>query len=490
MAFLSFESFAEFNTYLTFVMTGMSIMMVIGAVTSAPSFISTYYEYATGKPHVECEHPNFWNNATTYFYVGTYVTQLVFETLTLLPAVRRIPLRFRLLTGLVVPFLEMIILILIPAITIPTQSGAIVVLMVVAVLGGFSKAMCDSSTNALCGPFPTYVVNGEQWGLAISSLFMSILQVILKVSMGTEFDDVNTQSRIYFGVAIAFQLATIIQVVLLFSNPFAQKYIAEFRMLKGENRETQSTATNPFSEMQEQDVEVQGEIQDDTNEDLEGMARVKDLHPENSTGEDVLPTSGTVLAVKGDADGTVDPDQQGNLTSSDQMMRASLWTVVKKVYPMLFSTFFVFFLTLTLWPGVYFSTYTGNPEWFMTVVVLLFNVGDFLSRLVLMVRVLRPSPVACLVGSVARVLFIIPVVLCVRGIINNEAVPYVLVLLFGLTNGYFGTMSMIYCPRTPTLTTAGERSLAGVIGGLFIQVGLALGSNFGAIINGVIIPNA
>eukprot|EP00796_Vickermania_ingenoplastis_P005086 gene5086-biopygen10078 len=233
MGFLNFESFAEFNTYVTFVMIGMSIMMVISAVTGAPSFITKYYEYATGIPDVECENPAFWNNANTFFNLGTYVTQLICEAITLLPAVRAIPLRFRLLTGLSVPFAEMLILILIPVIKIPTQTGAIVVLMMVAVLGGFSKALCDSSVNALAGPFPTNVVNVEQWGLATASLFMSILSVILKVSMGETFDEVNTQSRIYFGVAIGFQLLTIAQFVLLYSNPFAHRYSAEFRMLKG-----------------------------------------------------------------------------------------------------------------------------------------------------------------------------------------------------------------------------------------------------------------
>lgn len=491
MGFLSFESFAEFHTYVTFVCIGMSIMMVISAVTGLPSFITEYYKYATGNPDAVCENPNFWNNANTYFNLGTYVTQLVFEALTLLPAVRKIPLRFRLLTGLVVPFLELIILIIVPAIKISSQSGAIVVLMSVAVLGGFSKAMCDSTTNALVGPFPTYVVNGEQWGLTTSSVLMSLLAVILKVSMGVTFEETNKQSRIYFGVAIAFQLATIIQVLLLYSNPYAQRYVAEFRMLKSSSAdvEQRSVASNPLSHGGAENAEAEGEVKEDSNDDLEGQARVKDLHPEDSHGDVGLPTSGSVLLTKGDADGMVDVDQNGEMTSSDQMLRASLWSVVKKVYPMLFSTFFVFFLTLTLWPGVFFSTYTGNPDWFGTVIVLLFNIGDFLSRLVLMVRVLRPSPMACLIGSVSRVLFIIPVVLCVRGIINTEALPYILVLLFGLTNGYFGTMSMIYCPRTPTLSAAGERSLAGVVGGLFIQLGLAFGSNFAAVINGVLIPN-
>lgn len=478
---MGFESFAEFNAFVTFVMIGMSIMTVISAVTGAPSFISKYYEYATGIPGVECENPAFWDNANTFFNLGTYVTQLACEALTLLPAVRRIPLRFRLLMGLFVPFAEMLILILVPVFKIPTQSGAIVVLMMVAILGGFSKGLCDSSANALVGPFPTVFVNGEQWGLAISSLFMSILSVILKVSMGETFSEVNTQSRIYFGIAIGLQFLTIVQFLLLYKNPFAHKYIAEFRMLNGGAAE--EGASEPVEE-------AEGVVQDD-DDDAVDITADKDLHPENNDDSDEsVRASAAVLRARGDADGMVDADQHGKMTSSDQMVKADLCTVIKKVYPMLFSTFFVFFLTLTLWPGVFFSTYSGDTNWFSTVIVLLFNTGDFLSRIVLMFPALRPSPMVCLIGSVSRLLFIPLLVVCVRGLIDNEALPYVLVVLFGLTNGYFGTMSMIYCPRTPTLSTAGERSMSGVVGGMFIQIGLALGSNFAAIINGVIIPNS
>lgn len=472
MGFLNFETFSEFNTFVTFVMMGMSIMMVVSAVTGAPSFIQEYYKYATGDPDAVCENPGFWDNANTFFNLGTYVPQLCFEALTLLPAIRIIPLRYRLLLGLVIPFAEMILLILIPVFKIPSQTGAIVVLMVVAVLGGLSKALCDSSANALVGPFPTQYFNGEQWGLAISSLFMSILAVILKASMGESFDEVNTQSRIYFGIAIGFQFLSILQFLLLFKNPFAQRYIAEFRMLK------KSKDGEPIEEGEEE--------QDEEKMEKDAIEAAKGDEG-NPTGE-TKKVNAAVLHAKGDADGMVDADQDGTMTSGQQMLNASLATVIRKIYPMLGSTFFVFFLTLTLWPGVYFSTWSGDSKWFATIIVLLFNAGDFFSRIVLMIRPLRPSPLVCLIGSFSRVLFIPLVVLCVRGIIDTQVLPYILVFLFGLSNGYFGAMSVIYCPRTPTLSTAGERSLAGVTGGMFIQIGLALGSNFAALLNSVIIP--
>lgn len=142
-----------------------------------------------------------------------------------------------------------------------------------------------------------------------------------------------------------------------------------------------------------------------------------------------------------------------------------------------------------MWPGVFFNAYQGNSEWYTTIIVLLFNLGDFTSRIILLVPKIRPPPMACIYGCIARTLFIPIVAVCVHGDIQSEALAYVLCLTFGLSNGYFGAMSTVYCPRTPTLTTAGERMLAGIIAGLALECGLAGGSNFAALINGIIIPS-
>lgn len=455
-------------------------MMTVSAVTGAPSFVTKYYEYATGKPGVECENPTFWNNANTFFNLGTYTMQICCEGFTLLPAIRKIPLRYRMIVGLLIPLGELLTLVLIPVFTIPSQNGAIAALMTVSIVDGFSKSLADSSTHALAGPFPTQFFNGEQWGLAICSLLMCIISVILKASMGNTFDDVNTQSRIYFVIAIVFQLLTILQFTLMISNPFAHKYVAEFRMLKGIPEPLESVELNE---------EYAGEFREHAEEEEEEEVIEKNLHPENSEDELEHGVNAVAIRVKGDADGMVDKDQHGTVTSSDQMLRANGCVVVKKVYPLLLSSFYCFFLTLTMWPGVYFNAYHGNSDWYTTLISLLFNLGDFTSRVILLVPKLRPPPMACLYGCAARTVFVPILVLCVRGIINNMGASYALCVIFGLSNGYFGAMSTVYCPRTPTLSTAGERMLAGIIAGLALECGLAVGANFAAILNGVIIPS-
>nr|AAL87659.1 guanosine permease [Leishmania amazonensis] len=469
-----FHTLAEFNTFVTFVLLGMSIMMVTSAVTSAPDFVTKYFIFATGDPDAVAETPLFWTHANTFYNAGTYAMQVVTEIASLTPFMRSIPLGIRLFLGLGIPFVELVIIIAVPAATIPTQNGAIAVIMMVAVMGGFSKALCDSCTNALVGPFPTKFMNGAQWGLTVVALFMSIIQIILQVSMGSTFQDVLTISRIYFGIGIGIQVMAIVALFFLRYNPFALKYIAEFRaaaLRRGghveieESQDSKEPATGDVAEAHKTgDKEV-------TLDEMEETDEVRAVN-----AEVLVAKSGAVLQATGDADRMVDLDQTKNITSTEQMLRASVWSVFKRIYPMLLCAFTIFFMTLLLFPGVFFLV-PARSGWYMTIIVLLFNAGDFVARVLLMIRVLRPSPKAVIGGTFGRLAVVPLLVLCVRGIIPGVALPYILIFVFGLTNGYFGTMSCIHCPRTPTLHYAGERSVAAMLSGIALMLGLCFGSN-------------
>ncbi|KAK7199910.1 inosine-guanosine transporter [Novymonas esmeraldas] len=472
---VGFHSFAEFNTYVTFVLLGMSIMMVASAVTSAPEFVTKYYIYATGDPDAVAETPLFWTNANTFYNAGTYAMQVITEIASLTPFMRSIPISVRLFLGLGIPFAELLIIIIVPTVTIPTQNGAIAVIMVVAVMGGFSKALCDSCTNALVGPFPTKFMNGAQWGLTVVALLMSIVQIILQVSMGSTFHDVLTISRIYFGIGIGIQVLAVVELVLLRYNPFAQKYVAEFRVAALQRRG--SAATEQSLESNEPATGAIADAVGDAEDKVRALDEAEEADEVRAVhSNDYVARSGAVLQATGDADRMVDLDQTKNISSTEQMLRASVWSVFKRIYPMLFCAFTVFFATLLVFPGVFFMV-PARSGWYMTIIVTLYNVGDFVARVLLMFRVLRPSPKFVIIGTLGRLLIIPLIVVCVRGYIPGVALPYVLITLYGLTNGYFGTMSCIHCPRTPTLHYAGERSVAAIMAGIFLMLGLCFGSN-------------
>ncbi|CCW66970.1 unnamed protein product [Phytomonas sp. Hart1] len=517
MVFLGFHSLAEVNVYITFVLLGMAIMMVLGIMLSAPSFVSLFYIYATGKPDAVCEKPWFWNNALTFFFAVLYSVQFTCESLTLTNFIRRIPLLLRLLVGLSIPFIELLILYIVPIIKLRTQDGAIAVIIIMAIFGGFSKAVIDTTTNAIVGPFPTKFVNGEQWGISISPLLMSIVQIILKYSMSDSFEDVLKQCHIYLGIGMFFQLLTVIEILILYKNPFAQKYNAEFRYKaehkSNENFENEQNALHnpkekdPNSEKSSSmlnDHNVNPQFIDNMNvstdnnsiighdpkkasQGNEGMNQAEGFNTDH-TSRHHHGLSTAILRAVGDADKMVDVDQVKNIKSTDQMLRVSVIGVAKRVWPMLLCTFFTYYLSLLLFPGLFFKADVGNNPWYFTLVVFLFNFGDFLGRILLMHRPFRPSPKAVLIGAIGRSGFIPLLILCANHVIKGSTVPYILSLLVSMSNGYFGTMASMYSPRTPTLTKAGERSLAGILSGIFLMLGLCAGSNSALLLNLIFWP--
>ncbi|KAH9597034.1 Equilibrative nucleoside transporter [Trypanosoma melophagium] len=456
MAVLGFHSFSEFVVYLTFLFFGVSVMLVSSAISAALSFITAYYKYAQGKPDVEAEDPVFWANVLTYFNVAVFVMQVLCEAFVLAPFGRCIPLRPRLTAGLLIPLVEVLILILV-LVGKTSEAGAKATIVVIAIVSGLSKTLCDSSTTALAALFPTKFFGAFVWGLGVSGIISSALSIIIKASMPNDFYCVLTQSRIYFGVTMGFQLFSCILLVVMPRIPLAREYTAEFRYVH--------------------DHRKQGHAPDDERADSSEEAKEASMATLEYTTESADPGNGTnVLNAEGDADNVKDTDQVDNITSTQQMLSARIWTLLVRVCPMLLSCFIVFGATLQVFPGVFFAVKSDN-EWYTTIIVAMFNVGDFVGRFFLLFKLLQPLPRVVLAGTFLRLLAIPPLVLCVCGIIPCIALPYILCLIWGTTGGYFGGKAMIYGPRTPSLTMAGQRSLAAIMVELSLQLGLFIGSS-------------
>ncbi|AAQ16077.1 adenosine transporter 2, putative [Trypanosoma brucei brucei TREU927] len=454
MAMLGFESTAEFFVYLTFIFFGMSVMNVTNAIYSNYYFFWEYYKFAQGNEHAVSANPSFWKHMFTYYNVVVFTMQVLLEAFMLTPLGRRIPISWRLFFGLSLPMVEIIVILVIPAVGGTSEGGAMATMMIVAFVCGISMTLCDSSNAALAGPFPTKFYGATVWGLAVSGLMTSFLAIVIQASMKDNFESRRTQSQIYFGLVMFLQVVACVLLVLLRKNPYAIKYAAEFRYAARKDGKTDD-----------------GEDENDA----------KGTGPADEDGYPDEKENKNVLNADIDPDKMKDTDQVEGTTNAQQMLDASVMVVVKRIWPMLLSCFFVFFATLLVFPDVFVAVKEGFPThggWYFTIVVAMFNLGDFLSRLVLQFKRLHVSPRMVMIGSFARALLIIPLSLCAAGTIPGVWLPYTVSLLWGLTNGYFGGLSMIYGPRTGSLTTAGQRSLAAICINVALLLGLFAGAMF------------
>uniref|UniRef100_A0A0A9Y2G4 Equilibrative nucleoside transporter 4 n=1 Tax=Lygus hesperus TaxID=30085 RepID=A0A0A9Y2G4_LYGHE len=104
-----------------------------------------------------------------------------------------------------------------------------------------------------------------------------------------------------------------------------------------------------------------------------------------------------------------------------------------------------------------------------------YNFGDLFGRILSMVKAFWPSRRVVVIGSCVRVIFIPILILCAKGIIPTQMAGYVLTAILALTNGYFGTLTMVYTPLSSGLITDGERALAGQCTGVCLLIGCSIG---------------
>lgn len=170
------------------------------------------------------------------------------------------------------------------------------------------------------------------------------------------------------------------------------------------------------------------------------------------------------------------------------------WTIFKKCFPQCFNVFFVFFVTLTVFPAIHSDVKRVDPDFFISqtyfVVVtcfLTFNlfamIGSSLSAVVAW-----PSAKFLVYPVLLRAVFIPLFLVCnylpekinrvLPILIMNDWVYWIAAIALGLTSGYFSSVAMMYCPRTVEPQHA---ATAGMFGAASLITGICAGIVFSSV---------
>jgi len=173
--------------------------------------------------------------------------------------------------------------------------------------------------------------------------------------------------------------------------------------------------------------------------------------------------------------------------------------ILRKCAPQCFNVFFVFFVTLSIFPTVYSDVkklddnFIVSSTFFVPITCFLsFNffamVGNMLPGIYSF-----PGPRFLWIPVVLRVLFIPFFLLCnyqPRGVerllpvlITNDWVYWFGGIFLGMTSGYYSSLAMMYCPRTVEPEYA---AIAGMFGAACLITGIFCGINFSLIFPAVV----
>ncbi|KAG5484747.1 hypothetical protein LSCM1_06568 [Leishmania martiniquensis] len=529
----------------TSLFVGVTMVVGINAINSAPSFMLEYYKYLAGSEVAEPRAPVFWKNILNFYTVVTLVAQAIHEPTNLTSFMCRFSLLFRLEMSCVVMMIEMLVILIMPH-THVSEYSAITAMMIVAYLSGAARAYFENTGYALFGPCPPIILTGMMLGSAVSGALVSSLQIILKASMADTYSAILSQSLIYFCMAIGIIFLAALLLAALLYNPYAQRYVAEFRSKRSplaniyrrhrvarEVSDESACCRDAATDLHDgaarrylDDSDSESEAEMLLEMDGGGAAEPGELgrhHPDVPFDDRVFPTreeceaeparaftprpcdhnvaSATTAQIgacddcaqSGVAPGEVDEaaapvkddlETSSNdlrlaaeeaLTTAELLQQVKLLQVVKKIYPMMISCFLTFTVTYLVYPGIIVAVDSADG-WFTTLIIAAHNFADLAGRLLTLWKRLWPSRRVILIGSIVHILFVPLLLLCAAHKIPSKAVVYILTIIMGASNGFLGTLSMVYSPDTPSLSTYGERAMAGQLTGVCLLIGCAVGS--------------
>jgi equilibrative nucleoside transporter 1/2/3 len=152
--------------------------------------------------------------------------------------------------------------------------------------------------------------------------------------------------------------------------------------------------------------------------------------------------------------------------------------VARKVWKEATVVWAAFFVTLSLFPGltslIQPTSKALSADWFGILFVATFTFGDLVGRtlpkwfVVFSVRTIW-------VPTLARFVFFILFPLCVKEYIHTDALYYIIMAVFAISNGYIGSLAMMF---GPTNAAAHEKEKAGLIMSFALNFGIFCGVHF------------
>jgi len=178
------------------------------------------------------------------------------------------------------------------------------------------------------------------------------------------------------------------------------------------------------------------------------------------------------------------PDMEDSLLVTSNVSTLSL---ALKDWHWLLAVWINFSLTMVIFPGVLSTLQSSSPilghGWFPILQILLFGACDVIIRIVLTPSIVNVGPLIILFLSALRIFFI--PAFSILATSGNDTLIICTTILFGLSNGYCGTVPMIRAPNT--VTKPESQQVIGSLMAFTLTLGLVCGSILGAVFQSYIV---
>jgi len=333
------------------------------------------------------------------------------------------------------------VLIIVPiAGSVLEKNVALGVILVAVFLQGAATATLFGSVLGLAALFPPRYIGAIMSGNGVAGIITITLTIIIKLSVPNTDAGLELSAMIFFGISALVILICIASYILLTKLDITKFYLQEYQR---HNKYAQQRKSYQMR---------------------------KGLVPSINSS---------------------DTEEGSGLLAPPEQQPVSMFGVFKKVWKQAFNVWIVFFVSLALFPGISSKITTQDhlvsDDWFFIFMMALFMIGDYIGRTApKWIRI--PSPKALWVPSVARLVFFPLFILSAKGMVfHYDAFSYIFMFVFALSNGYFGTLAMMY---GPDFADNHEKETAGAMMSFFLQAGIFMASAFALLLLYVIFGQA
>uniref|UniRef100_A0A0A9WQ51 Equilibrative nucleoside transporter 1 n=1 Tax=Lygus hesperus TaxID=30085 RepID=A0A0A9WQ51_LYGHE len=196
-------------------MIGVSILMPLNAIFSAPGYMVNYYKYVTNDPDAKPNNPTFWANILTFYNVASVVTQIICGPTVVTPIMSKLSLRTRFTAALLLMMVEVFVVLMMPIGNGVSQKSAIVSFFIVTIVSGAGKSYLEATSYATVGTMPPKFMSALMFGCGFSGVISSVLQCIVKSSYSDTYESVHAQAYLYFSLTLVFMIFALIMALSL-----------------------------------------------------------------------------------------------------------------------------------------------------------------------------------------------------------------------------------------------------------------------------------
>lgn len=353
----------------------------------------------------------------------------------------------------------------------------------VALVGviGFADAVVQGSIYGLAGQFHPRYVGAVMSGNGVAGVTVCLLRILTKAVVPASYKNAGELSAgLYFGLSAIVILACI----LVYAFVLEKARITKFYLAKTPEERmqyiTQITRSRTNMSTASAAQAYMSGAQASAAATSYGLSMAHDA-PDGAGGGG---------GGGGGGEGSDDPEAaaaDATAVAEADALPLGPVAVFAKLWPDALTVALNFLITLALFPGITSQMTSPNfcytTGWFPIILITLFNAFDFIGRTApRWDALIFVSPRWLPAATALRVVFVPLFIMCMHHVgLTSDMWAYASMIGMALTNGYFGTLAMMYGPERVGVK---DKEQAGTVMVFFLTAGLTSGVWTGVLLNG------